>query len=260
MPGKEGNDQNMFITQTLNKASFAALTLAASAAMLAALIPTQAAAEVAQFEAKLEGGLTVDYKLVTPVGYDPARAYPAILAFPGGRQDLSRVDTGFQLFWRKEAETRGFLVIGPAAPAGALFFREGDKAFPEFLEFILARHKIRDGRFHLAGVSNGGRSAFHIAARHPDYFTSILALPGFLPAPTPEKYAALAGLCVVMIAGEKDRRWIAEEKRTAAGLRKSGANPLRLVSPSDGHLPVAGYGRGNASKLFDFIEGRKGCP
>jgi dipeptidyl aminopeptidase/acylaminoacyl peptidase len=34
----------------------------------------------------------VHYKIVLPDGYDPAKAYPAILAFGGGPQDMSRVD------------------------------------------------------------------------------------------------------------------------------------------------------------------------
>lgn len=235
------------------------LLLSLALAMPASLGALPAAAEVRQLEAILANGITIDYKLVTPAGYDPARAYPAILAFPGGRQSLDRVDTGLQLFWRVEAERRGFMVISPAAPEGGLFFRDGDKAFPEFLEFVLARHKTLGGKFHLAGVSNGGRSAFHIAARHPSYFTSILALPGFLPEPTTKKYAALAGLCVVMIAGERDRRWIVEERRVENALLQTGGKPLRLVSPSDGHLPVAGYGRANAGRLFDFIESKAGC-
>lgn len=227
--------------------------------LLALIMAQPTRADVEQLEATLGDGSAIQYKIVTPPGYDSARAYPAILAFPGGRQSIERVDSGLRNFWRAEAETRGFLVISPAVPRGKLFFGEGDKAFPEFLEIILARHKIRDRKFHLGGVSNGGRSAFHIAARHTGYFTSILALPGFLPNPTPEKYAALAGLCIVMIAGERDTRWTRAEKTAADALRKAGGNPVLVVSPGDGHLPLFGYGGDNAGKLFDFIENKAGC-
>ena len=35
---------------------------------------------------KKVAGTTVRYKVVLPTGYDPAKAYPAILAFGGGPQ------------------------------------------------------------------------------------------------------------------------------------------------------------------------------
>jgi poly(3-hydroxybutyrate) depolymerase len=233
---------------------FCALALAVLAGL-----PGFALAGVTQHQAAMQDGTLVDYKVLLPGAYDGHSPLPALLAFPGGRQTIDRLDTGLQRFWGAEAEKRGFLVILPAAPAGVLFFRGGEKIFPEFLDAMLANHNIKDGKFHLAGVSNGGRSAFHVAARHPGYFTSILAIPGFLPDPTPEKYAALDGLCIVMIAGEKDLRWIEAESRAEAALREAGGNPLRLVSPGDGHLPLLGYSGDNAGKLFDFIESGAGC-
>ena len=39
-------------------------------------------------KAKKVGGTTVHYKTVLPNGYDPAKAYPAILAFGGGPQTI----------------------------------------------------------------------------------------------------------------------------------------------------------------------------
>ena len=36
-------------------------------------------------------GMTVHYKVVLPTGYDPAKAYPAILAFAPGAQTMDMV-------------------------------------------------------------------------------------------------------------------------------------------------------------------------
>ena len=44
---------------------------------------------------KMVGGTTVHYKTVLPNGYDPAKAYPAILAFGGAPQTMNTVD-GFE--------------------------------------------------------------------------------------------------------------------------------------------------------------------
>ncbi|MGD1073952.1 MAG: hypothetical protein ABSB15_27900, partial [Bryobacteraceae bacterium] len=42
---------------------------------------------------KKVAGTTVQYKVVLPGGYDPAKTYPAILAFGGGPQTMNTVDS-----------------------------------------------------------------------------------------------------------------------------------------------------------------------
>src|SRR5215831_6535351 len=42
---------------------------------------------------KKVSGTTVHYKVVLPNGYDPAKAYPAILALGGGPQTMNTVDS-----------------------------------------------------------------------------------------------------------------------------------------------------------------------
>ena len=79
-------------------------------------------------------GTTVSYKLVLPNGYDAAKTYPAILVFGGGPQTMSTIDGALARNFQAEAEQRGYIVIGPAAPDGDLFFYDGDRIFPEFLD------------------------------------------------------------------------------------------------------------------------------
>jgi hypothetical protein len=73
------------------------------------------------------GGTVVYYKLVLPDGYDPAKAYPAVLAFGGGPQTMNTVDNILNRNFRAEAEKRGYIVVAPAQlrDAGAeKIFRE----------------------------------------------------------------------------------------------------------------------------------------
>ena len=86
--------------------------------------------------------------------------------------------------FRAEAEKRGYIVVAPAAPDGQLFFESGARIFPEFLKVILADYKIQDGKFHIAGPSNGGIAAFHVAAANPQYFLSVTAFPGYMWQPS----------------------------------------------------------------------------
>src|SRR4029079_3888373 len=123
---------------------------------------------------------TVHYKVVLPDGYDRAKAYPAILAFGGGPQTMNTVDAGLTRNLRPEAEKRGYIVIAPAAPDGQLFFETGARIFPEFLKMMLATYKIKGGRFHITGPSNGGIASFHVAAAFPQYFKSVTAFPGYM--------------------------------------------------------------------------------
>src|SRR3989442_5476908 len=87
-------------------------------------------------KAKKVGGTTVRYNVVLPNGYDPAKAYPAILAFGGGPQTMSTVENILNRNFRAEAEKRGYIVVAPAAPDDDLIFEEGARIFPEFLKAI----------------------------------------------------------------------------------------------------------------------------
>src|SRR5947207_1315933 len=99
------------------------------------------------------------------------------------------------------------LMVGPA---GRCLGGEGAKIFPEFIERLLGEYKIRDKKFHIAGMSNGGRSAFHIAAMYPQYFVSVTGFPGYLPDATPERVAALSKMCIFMHVGELDGEWLTQ--------------------------------------------------
>jgi predicted esterase len=205
-------------------------------------------------------GLSVRYKVVLPNGYDPGRSYPAILAFGGGPQTMNTVDGVLNRNFRAEAEKRGYIVIAPAAPGDRLFFEDGDRIFPDFLKAILADYKIQGNKFHIAGPSNGGIAAFHVAAANPRYFLSITAFPGYMWQPTPAKLEAISKMCVFMYVGENDEyMWHEEMKREAGVLRSQGTVARYTVEKDQPHRldTLAGA---NASRLFEgFEETKKGC-
>ena len=233
-----------------------ALSLAIAATILAAL-PAQA--ELLE-KTKKVAGLTVQYKVVLPNGYDPAKAYPAILAFGGGPQTMDTVDSVLSRNLRAEAEKRGYIVIAPAAPNGELFFEDGAHIFPEFLKAIEQDYKIQDNKFHIAGPSNGGIAAFHVAAANPQYFASITAFPGYMWESTPAKLQAISKMCVFMYVGENDPyMWHSEMKREAEVLRSEGTVARYTVEKGQPHRMETLAGA-NAGRLFDgFKEAKKGC-
>src|SRR5213594_1729970 len=232
------------------------LVLIAAVVLLAA---QSLRAEVLE-KTKKVGRTTVQYKVVLPNAYDPAKAYPAILALGGGPQTMNTVDAVLSRNFREEAEKRGYIVVAPSAPEGQLFFEEGARIFPEFLKMILADYKIQDNKFHIAGPSNGGIAAFHIAAANPQYFLSVTAFPGYMWEPSAARLQAISKMCVFMYVGELDEyMWHGEMKKEAELLRSKGTVARYTVEKGQPHRldTLAGT---NAGRLFDgFEETRKGC-
>jgi len=236
-----------------NTLSLVALT------MLLVFAASPVRAEVLE-KSKQVAHVAVQYKVVLPAGFDPAKAYPAIVVFGGGPQTMTTVDGTLMRNFRAEAEKRGYIVVAPAAPNGDLFFEEGARIFPEFLKMILAEYKIEGGKFHIAGPSNGGIAAFHVAAANPQYFASVTAFPGYMWQPTTAKLQAISKMCVFMYVGENDEyRWHDEMKNEAEFLRARGTVARYSVEKGQPHRleTLAGM---NATRLFDnFEETKKGC-
>src|SRR6266498_2762427 len=235
------------------------------------MLPAFAAAAVAMFatqplraelleKTKNVGGTTVHYKVVLPNGYDSAKAYPGILALGGGPQTMNTVDSILMRNFRAEAEKRGYIVVAPAAPDDQLFFEDGARIFPEFLKTILADYRIKDNKFHIAGPSNGGIAAFHVAAANPQYFLSVTAFPGYMWQPSAARLIAISKMCVFMYVGENDEyMWHAEMKKEAEMLQARGTVARYTVEKGQPHRLETLAGA-NAGRLFDgFEETRKGC-
>src|SRR5215831_16282411 len=233
------------------------LRTCAAAVLLFAASPV--GAEVVELSKKV-AGTTVQYKVVLPNGYDRTKAYPAILAFGGGPQTMNTVDSVLTRNLREESEKRGYIVVAPAAPDGQLFFEDGARIFPEFLKRILADYKIQDNKFHIAGPSNGGIAAFHVAAANPQYFLSVTAFPGYMWQPSTAKLQAISKMCVFMYVGENDPyMWHGEMYREAEFLRSKGTVARYTVEKGQPHRLETLAGA-NATRLFDgFEETKKGC-
>jgi poly(3-hydroxybutyrate) depolymerase len=228
-------------------------------AIAASLAALDSFASVAQKSMRL-GNVTVDYKIVLPDAYDPEKAYPAIVVLGGGPQTMDTVDRTIERSFRAEAEARGYIVVAPAAPNGQLFFERGAAIFPEFLDAVMKDYRVADGKFHIAGPSNGGIAAFHVAAENPDYFLSVTAFPGYMWQPTDKKLLAIQKMCVYMYVGENDEyRWHDEMEREAKFLSSRGTVAKYNVEKGQPHRIETLAGE-SAARLFDGFEATKqGC-
>ena len=94
-----------------------------------------------------------------------------------------------------------------------------------------------EGRFDLAGISNGGLSAFRTALEHPDRFRSLALAPGAPPADaTDEQFAALAGMRISQFVGGDDASWLAQSQASHDRLAALGIDSVLEVIAGDDHF------------------------
>lgn len=235
-----------------------------NAGILATLFTTMlaavpASADTQQLETRV-AETRVEYKIILPDGFDPGKDYPGVLIFDGGPQTMRTIDSILSRGFRRLAETRGYIVVAPSAPNDALFFRGGERIFPAFLDELIADYNIRGNKFHVAGPSNGGIAAFHVAALHPGYFYSVTAYPGHMWQATPEKLESMADLCVFTYIGENDEyRWHDKMRSEIAFLDSLGTIAEFTLEVGQSHRLTSLAGS-NANRLFEnFERAEKGC-
>ena len=93
------------------------------------------------------------------------------------------------------------------------------------------------GAPHVAGVSNGGISAFRYAAENPGRVRSVVTFPGF--ARSDDDREALPGLGAVpirMFVGEEDTSWVEAAERTAELVDTAAGDVELTVFPGEGHI------------------------
>ena len=224
------------------------------AIVLLGLVPV-ASAEMIEKSGRF-GGLDVTYKVVLPNGYDAARSHPVILVFTGGSQQLRGAENTLSSDWQAEAERRGYIVISPGSPDGSLFFEAGDRIFPDFLEMIRRDYRVPLGAMHVAGHSNGGLSAFHIAAKYPAFFKTVTGYPGLLDGENLGRIQRLKPMCLFMHVGEQDPSWMAAMVRQTETLQQQGFSIKYAVEKNQVHR-LRAQDINLSKRLFDQIEGCK---
>jgi len=200
---------------------------------------------------EMSDGTEITYGLILPDGFDASQQYPVLLAMPPGSQTVELMTSFAETTYAPETLKRGWVVITPAAPDGTLFFQGSEKYIPEILD-QLAWIQPEDDLYHLAGVSNGGKSAFRIAALNPDVFTSLLVFPGFPESDADEAaLTELADLRFSMFVGSEDTGWLNEMTKTRDTLESLGASASLDVREGEGHIMAS---LSDGVDIFDALD------
>lgn len=217
-----------------------------------ALLASAALARHSEFRhLSMKDGTRLEFRLVAPS--QPRDEYPFLLALPPGPQTADTVDWGMDYLYQDQAIRRGWVVLSPAAPQGQLFFGQSAKYLPELVRELAKKYPPEGGKFHLAGVSNGGLSAFHIAVLHPELFHSIAVLPGWPSPGALDQLERLKGIPLRMWVGEHETTLRVDlMKKAEERLRAHGSEVELIVLSGEGHNLLKSLGGGDA--VFDFLE------
>ena len=181
-------------------------------------------------------GELLEYEVAGRTDTDGPR--PVLLALPPGDQSRQMVEFVVQHYSKKEAERLGWTVISPVAPRGQSLSGSNIRRVLELVDHVEKTYEVEHGRVHVAGVSNGGRTALELALAHPERFASLSLLPGMREGIDAKQLESLTRLPIAMYVGGNDLGWLVPMKAMADELTKLGHPPAVFrVFEGEGHTP-----------------------
>ncbi|HZW05539.1 MAG TPA: hypothetical protein VFF65_00330, partial [Phycisphaerales bacterium] len=152
----------------------------------------------------VSAGEMIHCTITTPDGADLKQPIPVVIVFPPGDQS-SRMEGVARAMFHAECVKRGWALATPQPPEGMVFFQKPEyvKALVEDLDKVLVPE---GGKYHVAGGSNGGRSALSFALELPTRTASVAAFPGALVNPPSEAVTTekLKGIPIRLWVGGDD--------------------------------------------------------
>lgn len=170
----------------------------------------------------------------------------------GGRASALRV---WDVVFSGRSDADAFQVVLPYS-IDANFIDEAPRTIAIVNE-VLGCYGGDPREVHLAGTSNGGLAAFALMIGHPEYFATLLGVPGAFPVQDPTAIdpavmgRALAGRAVFNGVGALDAGWKAEVIATHNTLASAGVESVFVEFPMAGHILNETF---DPSALFAFWE------
>ncbi|MEX1197518.1 MAG: dienelactone hydrolase family protein [Pseudohongiellaceae bacterium] len=161
--------------------------------------------------------------------------WPLVVLMPGGSANEYIARAQFWLGY--ELASRGWAIAVPVSPDSSSFFGRNGERIPEVIDQLQAMPGIRDGQSLLVGVSNGGSSAIEIAARDPERYYGVVAVPGIIRDENTMENRDMGGLPVYIRIGENDLlRWDRRLPDLTRQLTSAGAKVNARLVPDANHV------------------------
>ena len=112
---------------------------------------------------------------------------------------------------------------------------------------------MESGKFHVAGLSNGGLSAFRAAMTYPERFRSVTVLAGFVPKlKDTASLEALRDIRISMFVGADDTPWLERMNDLKSRFDTIGKTVFYQVVPDNGHQ-ITDLADENSHRVFEHI-------
>lgn len=184
----------------------------------------------------------IPFSVDLPVGYDPTRAYPVLLA-PGLGKKVEGNWGG--LFWGEDTSQRGWIAVECAS----FMLAEPIKTTIALMDEIQRRYKVEGNKFHIVCYGPTSGPAFAVAMQVPERVKSLTAMPGFPVTDDAAQLGRLKGIRTSFIVGENDAIWMNESRRAYDRLKSLGVECYLEIVPGGNHLLQEMFGGELAERL-----------
>ncbi|MBL0900178.1 MAG: phospholipase [Reyranella sp.] len=191
------------------------------------------------------------FSFYVPEYYDPARAWPLVVAMHGG----SGNGGAFLWSWLREARTRGFIVIAPTAFGSTWSLMEPEVDGPRIdrmVEDVARDWNVDPSRQLLTGMSDGGTFSYVLGLRGGCRFTHLAPIAASFH-PLLMNFAdadRLKGLPIHIVHGAQDWMFPPEMAQMAGRtLQAAGADMLYREVADLSHT----YPRDENARILDWF-------
>jgi len=199
-------------------------------------------AERNYFTMKLKDGTDLPFSVDLPIDYDPAKAYPVLVA-PGQGKKIK--DNWGGLFWGEDTAQRGWIAV----ESPALLLEDPIGATGQLFDEIARRYKVENGTFHLLAYGPSSAPAFGVAAMMPERLRSLWLMPGFPVGIKDEGLARMKGIKVCFVVGDADPYWLEQSQLAYRKLKELGVDAYLEVVRGGDHLLQGMFGGELAERL-----------
>ena len=197
-------------------------------------------------------GKKLDFAIVAPETLNNENGNPVLIAFPPGDQTSDEVVWTLDNYLIRQSIQRNWIAISPMQMDGKKYFEGAENYIPELFDWVEDNYSVENSKYHISGISNGGKSAFRIAIKFRKRCSSLLVFPGIIHSSN--EYAmldSLMGIPVHMYVGEYETQaWISVMDSIKTVLDDLGVYNQYITFPGDGHVITSL----TSKMLFDTLD------
>ena len=194
------------------------------------------------------------YRLYVPSTFDPEKSYPLIVALHGmGGDENSMFGSYGDGIIKREAESRGYIVVCPKGRGSASMYRgDAERDVMDVLSEVKRDYKIDPNRVYLMGHSMGGYGTWSIAMNHPEVFAAIAPISG---GGQTAGLAKITHIPELVVHGDNDPTVNVAESRRMVETAKTLGIELRYIEvPGGTHSSVVVP---HIKDVFDWFDAHK---